>query len=597
MAQNIGTLISAAIRPNDSLDLIASAYASEIKGGLHTTSTYSDRDSIIVERREWGMLCYVESDRKTYQLKYGLVDNDITNNDNWEEFSGDSTNGSSEWIDSVLSISNNEPTSPSDGDRYLVSIDPSIIINWPQTSPIISPLDVVQWNASLNRWDVITPINNMSVRVADDNNTIYRFDSTNNKWIRERLNQVIQVDATSLDGTDYTSTSTSFTGFENDAIYLINFDIPNSTNDVYLSINGTSVQIKKPASYGLIDFDIGDISTTSIYTATYDGSYLQMSLPYSNDSVTTFGNKYYITSTDNIVVPLHHQYWIYGDLTIDGGTLTNYGHVVIADGGLIFKNGGTYSESGTSSALIFTTMNVGGISASNGLNIGTYSNSVELGGVLNKDTFIDGDGYDFIIGDADSILFTASNFDVEADGFFSIDAGKGSGQIMADDSIIISGSNSVGVISNGPIDMVGSSFNVNGVEIDPIGPTAGYVLTSDGTKFVPMLHTSSTPGGTTTEYEIGLTSLETNGNYEYTGITISKKPVNRVEVFVNGQSQNIGDGVTSDPNIPINCYFGTASSSPRLIKNIKAGDNLYWNGGYTNYELDANDRISIIYEI
>jgi hypothetical protein len=34
MSQNIGTLVSAAIRPNDSLDPIATAYGNEIKGGF-----------------------------------------------------------------------------------------------------------------------------------------------------------------------------------------------------------------------------------------------------------------------------------------------------------------------------------------------------------------------------------------------------------------------------------------------------------------------------------------------------------------------------------------------------------------------------------
>ena len=64
MAQNVGTLISAAIRPNDSLDRIASAFASELKGGFHTAETISDRDNIIIERRDWGMMCYVVADKK-----------------------------------------------------------------------------------------------------------------------------------------------------------------------------------------------------------------------------------------------------------------------------------------------------------------------------------------------------------------------------------------------------------------------------------------------------------------------------------------------------------------------------------------------------
>ena len=72
MAQNVGTLISAAIRPNNSLDPIASAFANEIKGGLHSSTASSDRDLTIFERREWGMMCYVVALNKTYQLKYNL---------------------------------------------------------------------------------------------------------------------------------------------------------------------------------------------------------------------------------------------------------------------------------------------------------------------------------------------------------------------------------------------------------------------------------------------------------------------------------------------------------------------------------------------
>src|SRR6218665_1492792 len=34
----------------------------------------------------WGMLVTALVDNKTYQLKRGLVDNDIKNNANWEEF-------------------------------------------------------------------------------------------------------------------------------------------------------------------------------------------------------------------------------------------------------------------------------------------------------------------------------------------------------------------------------------------------------------------------------------------------------------------------------------------------------------------------------
>ena len=78
MSKNVGTLISAAIRPVDSDDPIASAYAKEIKGGLHTTDNVSDRNAIIFERREWGMMCYSVADNKTYQLTYNYTSTSLS---------------------------------------------------------------------------------------------------------------------------------------------------------------------------------------------------------------------------------------------------------------------------------------------------------------------------------------------------------------------------------------------------------------------------------------------------------------------------------------------------------------------------------------
>ena len=194
MAQNIGTLVSSAIRPNDSLDPIASAYAVEIKGGLHTSSTSGDRDAIIFERREWGMLCYVVSDNKTYQLTYGYSSTSIMNNLNWKEFSGSGSGSGTEWIDSVISISNTEPLSPVDGDRYILGNSPTGT-NWSS----ISSYKVVQWNPSLSVWDSTTPSDGMSVRVDDEDNSIYRFEGifgSGGLWEKEKLSQIRSLSAT-----------------------------------------------------------------------------------------------------------------------------------------------------------------------------------------------------------------------------------------------------------------------------------------------------------------------------------------------------------------------------------------------------------------
>ena len=104
MSKNIGTLITSPIRPNDSLDDIASAFANEIKGGHHVYATRAERDSIYESRRDWNMLCTVYNDgvfSKTYQLQYGHSSIDPTDNNNWVIFNalGAQSQILSEWED------------------------------------------------------------------------------------------------------------------------------------------------------------------------------------------------------------------------------------------------------------------------------------------------------------------------------------------------------------------------------------------------------------------------------------------------------------------------------------------------------------------
>jgi hypothetical protein len=100
MAQNTGTLVTAAIRPNDSGDKIATFFANEGKGGHHSYQTRAERDAIILERREWNMLCSVGEDKITYQLTKGYVNTSIVDNANWTVFRDnklDAVGGLSPW--------------------------------------------------------------------------------------------------------------------------------------------------------------------------------------------------------------------------------------------------------------------------------------------------------------------------------------------------------------------------------------------------------------------------------------------------------------------------------------------------------------------
>lgn len=186
--QNIGTLISATIRPNNSLDPIASAFSNEVKGGHHSYATVSERDSIILQRRDWGMLVTIFNDitpsnNKTYQLVRGFSSINIMDNNNWVVFNvGGGTNSiSNSWIDSVFDILDTPPISPNDGDRYLVSSTPSGI--WFDKSN-----RVATWNSSLNTWLYYIPDNGDMVVVQDENNCIFRYGFSidiNGSWIRQ----------------------------------------------------------------------------------------------------------------------------------------------------------------------------------------------------------------------------------------------------------------------------------------------------------------------------------------------------------------------------------------------------------------------------
>ena len=340
MSQNIGTLITSAIRPNDTLDPIASAYANEIKGGLHGYATLLERNNLIIERREWGMLVVVYADisssnNKTYQLKYGHADANILNNSNWVEYTGTSTSTFTEWQNSVISILLTQPTSPNNGDRYLVGTNIGDIItgvNWSLETPAGF---ITQYNSSISKWEFIYPTNGTTLRVDNQDNTLYRYEGNypTGEWFKERFNQVYSVDFTG-DGLSYTTTTTPIT-YDKDVIFLSKFDTVN-IGSVTVNINGLGIiNVKKPSNLGLVDLLPNDIQLDNIYSLVYDGTYFQFTKTYSNDA---FNIKYYVEPTDFIVVPPFCQYWVYGDLTVDG-TILNYGQIIVANGELIVLSG------------------------------------------------------------------------------------------------------------------------------------------------------------------------------------------------------------------------------------------------------------------
>jgi len=354
MSKNVGTLISAAIRPVDSDDPIASAYAKEIKGGLHTTDNVSDRNAIIFERREWGMMCYSVADDKTYQLTYNYTSTSIMDNNNWVEFSGSGGGSGSEWVDSLLSIQNSPPVSPSNGDRYMVGSSPSG--GW---IALQSGL-IVQWNSVLSQWISTTPTDGMSLVVDNEDGAIYRYETYGGlypfplgDWKKERIGQIRDISFSSVNGASYSATSNpTFNSYVNDMIFLSTFNTTNTGGTVSLNINGMGqVQLKKPTSNGLTNFNPLDIEVGLVYNVIYDGTYFQLNRSFVNEDL--FNVKYNVEPNDYIVVPQNYQYWVYADLQISGN-LVNYGQVIIANGSMNIT-GGTFTNYGSLSLINLST--------------------------------------------------------------------------------------------------------------------------------------------------------------------------------------------------------------------------------------------------
>lgn len=342
--QNTGTLVTAAIRPNDTLDKIASAYAVEIKGGMHSYETLVDMKDVIVERREWGMLANVYNDptpgnNTTWQLEYGAFNTDITENKNWVKFSAAAGGGGSAyWIDPVLSISENQPGSPASGDRYILGPTPSGV-DW----GALTKDTVVEWDVLTTTWKQTAPLESMSVRVINQGNSIYKWNSTDSVWVKENLNQVVRLSATSSNAISYTSTNTSFLDYNSDALYVVNFATANSGTNVTLDVNGKGARtVWQQTNYGTASFSGNDINVNVDYTLQYDGSNFRLSKPNSDPTFV----KYRILPDETVVVPAYQEYLLYGDLEVNGSlNIDPLGKVVVINGALNV-NGGTVSNSG-----------------------------------------------------------------------------------------------------------------------------------------------------------------------------------------------------------------------------------------------------------
>jgi len=75
------------------------------------------------------------------------------------------------------------------------------------------------------------------------------------------------------------------------------------------------------------------------------------------------------------------------------------------------------------------------------------------------------------------------------------------------------------------------------------------------------------------------------------GVSIAATPSGMVQVFVNGVMAELKGDKTAD------CYFSAdGGTTARALTAIAANDVLYWNGSVAGYELEATDKITLVYE-
>lgn len=278
-----GTIVVSPIRPFGPSSGIATVFSNEIKGAHHTYETIAERDAVDLNRRDWGMLSTVYNDptltnNKTYILKYGFVDTNLANNDNWIEFG--STNG--DWIDSVQVVSNT-PAPLVDGYRYLVSSGGLGDFSGQDGK-------IAQYSSLGLTFSFIEPSNGTSLRYDSEPNVIYKYHGTfsSGKWVKEYLNQVRYLTAYSLNGMSYSATSSQSPIINySDAIFYVNFNMT-SSGTVSLDIDSVSfVDVKKLQNNSLSYIGANEIIPGIQYQLIYNSGSFQTTLPSS--TTTTIG--------------------------------------------------------------------------------------------------------------------------------------------------------------------------------------------------------------------------------------------------------------------------------------------------------------------
>lgn len=361
MSKNYGTLVLSPIRPFDSGMTIPTAFSNEIMGGLHSVSNLTERNNIPEDRRQFGMLVYIISDNDFYQLLQ-ISSPNLSDNSNWSLINISGVPTTTEWLDSVISRETTPPATPSVSDRYLVTSGTG---SWFGLDNL-----VVEWDGTT--WIPTTPTEGTTLRVDNEIKGIYSYldlGGVSPQWTFQEF-----VSDPFLVKHSVTASETINVGTNSHYLIFGNLNVDGHIDNwgKVVVLNGTVSGTGTVSNYGsgilqqaelLTDVTSGvgitisspTLGTRVVSTNLSAGSGITFSTGTSSELIIsqiapTFPGgrpKYLIQSGETVSVPNYEEYYIYGDLEVQGVLdIATFGKVVVTNGNLISASGSTINNVG-----------------------------------------------------------------------------------------------------------------------------------------------------------------------------------------------------------------------------------------------------------
>jgi hypothetical protein len=262
------------------------------------------------------------------------------------------------------------------------------------------------------------------------------------------------------------------------------------------------------------------------------------------------------------------------------------------DGGLTFSGDDiVVDEANFDYTILNTNLQGNGLTANAGvLDVNTGNGLTINSDVVEADLLIDG-----------GLTFSSGQIEVSVDNTtIQIVNGELVATTLGDIQGVTAGAGLIGGGDSGFLQMDVEITAQGGLTFSAAGDGGTLEVETDGTTIqvnasgqLEVLNTGGQPVYT----QMAETSVTTSPNTDNVSTTIAidstPSDYSRIQIFVNGQLQNLGDGVTTT-----DCYFRDSSNTTtRGINEIVATDVLYWNGAIAGFRLTTSDVISISYEV